>query len=285
MQLEMEAQQKKDALDKLQSTEQRAAQLELDLQMEAEQKVKALEQVEILGGRLADIGSQNEDQSKTQMKKEFAETIHLCESLSTEKDMLLAERDYLKQELGMFIEQIEILEKEKAALSQELEEKREGDEFKALEDECRKDHERWLAEDKYKPWLRRGSTPRIASCKVCKKDFQLFTMRESALTSQMKELLLSASSARQKYHMYLDDQRRQKLDEKKTQKRKGLMEEITRIKAKKKRMEENIRVFMKSADHNAEKAESQGKLSFISKSNRLRRAAKEKERHLETLER
>ncbi|XP_034006459.1 centromere-associated protein E isoform X13 [Trematomus bernacchii] len=144
MQLEMETQQKKDALDKLQSTEQRAAQLELELQMEAEQKVKALEQVEILGGRLADIGSQNEDQSNTQMKKEFAETIHLCESLSTEKDMVLAERDYLKQELGMFIEQIEILEEEKALLSQELEEKREVDEFKALEDECRKDQENVL---------------------------------------------------------------------------------------------------------------------------------------------
>ena len=29
-------------------------------------------------------------------------------------------------------------------------------------------NERWLAEDKYKPWLRRGSSPRVASCKVCK---------------------------------------------------------------------------------------------------------------------
>ncbi|KAF3857404.1 hypothetical protein F7725_009263, partial [Dissostichus mawsoni] len=74
-------------------------------------------------------------------------------------------------------------------------------------------------------------------------------------------------------------------NEKKTQKRKGMMEDITQMKAKKKRMEEDIRVLMKSADNNAEKAESQGKLSFISKSNGLRRAAKEKERHLETLER
>ncbi|KAJ4928849.1 hypothetical protein JOQ06_004472 [Pogonophryne albipinna] len=122
MQLEMEAQQKKDALDKLQSTEQRAAELELELQMEAEQKVKALEQVEILGGRLADIGSQNEDQSNTQ-------------------DKVLLERDYLKNELGVFFEQIKILDKEIASLSQELEEKRGVDEFMALEDECRKDQE------------------------------------------------------------------------------------------------------------------------------------------------
>ena len=28
-------------------------------------------------------------------------------------------------------------------------------------------NERWLAEGKYKPWLRRWSSPRVASCKVC----------------------------------------------------------------------------------------------------------------------
>lgn len=51
------------------------------------------------------------------------------------------ERDYLKQELGMFLEQIETLEKEKAALSKEMEEKREMDEFKSLEEEFRKEQE------------------------------------------------------------------------------------------------------------------------------------------------
>lgn len=55
--------------------------------------------------------------------------------------MVAGERDYLKQELGMFIEQIESLEKEKATLSQELKEGRELDEFKSLEEEFRKEHE------------------------------------------------------------------------------------------------------------------------------------------------
>lgn len=41
---------------------------------------------------------------------------------------------------------------------------------------------------------------------------------------------------------------------------------------------------MKSADSNAEKAEAKGKLYLISKSNGLRRAAKEKERNLQSLE-
>lgn len=100
----------------------------------------------------------------------------------------------------------------------------------------------------------------------------------------MKELLLSAATARQRYDMYLDDQRRVKQDKQKAQKRKGLMEEITEIKGKKKRMEEDIRVLLKSADRNAQKVESEGKLCFISKSNGLRRAAKEKEKSLEALE-
>lgn len=109
------------------------------------------------------------------------------------------------------------------------------------------------------------------------------TVLELYSTAYTKELLLSAAYARQKYHMYRDDQRRLKQDEKKTRKRKGLMEEIREIKAKK-RMYEDRRVLLKSTDHNAEKAVSTGKLSFISKSNGLQRAAKEKERNLETLE-
>lgn len=55
--------------------------------------------------------------------------------------MVVVERDYLKQELGMFIEQTKSLEKERASLSQDLEEKRETDEFKSLEEEFRKEHE------------------------------------------------------------------------------------------------------------------------------------------------
>ena len=62
------------------------------------------------------------------------------------------------------------------------------------------------------------------------------------------------------------------------------MEEIAALKAKKKRLVEDIQVLSISADRNAEKAETLGNLSFVSKSNGLRRAAKEKERSLETLE-
>lgn len=57
------------------------------------------------------------------------------------QDALISERDYLKQELGMFLEQIGSLEKENTTLSREVEEKREMDEFKSLEEEFRKEHE------------------------------------------------------------------------------------------------------------------------------------------------
>lgn len=54
---------------------------------------------------------------------------------------MIAERDYLKKELGMFLEHTESLEKEKSALCQELKEKKEMDEFLSLEDKFTKEHE------------------------------------------------------------------------------------------------------------------------------------------------
>ncbi|XP_051265823.1 centromere-associated protein E isoform X4 [Dicentrarchus labrax] len=153
LQLQTESQQKNEALENIQMTEQRAAELELQLQTEAQQKQEAAEKVEMLEFRVADLERQLEEQSHTQsatdeqMRREFAETIQLCETLASEKEMVVGERDYLKQELGMFIEQTESLEKEKAALAQELEERRELDEFKSLEEEFKKEHENELQKE------------------------------------------------------------------------------------------------------------------------------------------
>ncbi|XP_039980620.1 centromere-associated protein E isoform X2 [Xiphias gladius] len=150
LQLQTEAQQKQGALEKIQTIEQRAAELEQQQRAEAQQKLQAMDKAEMLELKVADLERQLEEQRcgqtepDEQMRREFAETIQLCETLASEKDMVVAERDYLKQELGMFIEQTESLEKEKAALSQELEEKREMNEFKSLEEECRKEHENEL---------------------------------------------------------------------------------------------------------------------------------------------
>ncbi|XP_068565124.1 centromere-associated protein E [Cebidichthys violaceus] len=152
LQLQTENRQKREALEKMQTAEPTTSELELQLQLQTEvqQKQKANEKVEMLEFRVVDLERRLEEQrpaqSETdeQMRKEFAETIQLCEALAKEKDMVAAERDYLKQELGMFIEQTERLEKEKAALSKEMEERREMDEFKSLEEEFSKEHENEL---------------------------------------------------------------------------------------------------------------------------------------------
>ncbi|XP_030293943.1 centromere-associated protein E isoform X2 [Sparus aurata] len=146
LQMQTEAQQKHETLEKIQIAEERVAELELQLQTEAQQKHEATEKVEMLEFRVADLERQLEEQSHIpseteQMRREFAETIQLCETLASEKDTVVGERDYLKEELGMFIEQIQSLEKANAAMSQELQEKRETDEFESLEEEFRKEHE------------------------------------------------------------------------------------------------------------------------------------------------
>lgn len=55
------------------------------------------------------------------------------------QDQLTAERDYLKEELGLFLEQIGKLEKENAYLSKELQEKKSVEEFELQEEEIRKE--------------------------------------------------------------------------------------------------------------------------------------------------
>ncbi|KAM8831547.1 centromere-associated protein E isoform 2-T2 [Spinachia spinachia] len=152
LQLQEEARQKQEALQKMQTAEQRAGEVELQfqLQAEAQQKQEANETVEMLNLRVAHLERQLEEQSHTQseayeqMRKEFSETIQLCETLAKEKDEVTAERRYLKEEHEMCMEEITRLEEEKATLSKEVEEKRELAEFHSLEEEFRKEHENEL---------------------------------------------------------------------------------------------------------------------------------------------
>ncbi|KAJ8356663.1 hypothetical protein SKAU_G00194570 [Synaphobranchus kaupii] len=99
-----------------------------------------------------------------------------------------------------------------------------------------------------------------------------------------KELLISVSGARQRYHSYLDDQKRDNGKEKSVKKRKALGDELDELKKKRARVENDIGALEKSADEYADKAESTGKLTFITKSNSLRRTAKEKKASLQDLE-
>ena len=62
------------------------------------------------------------------------------------------------------------------------------------------------------------------------------------------------------------------------------MDDIVEIKAKKKRLEDDIETLTKSAEEYADQAESKGKVTLITKSNALRRSAKEKIETLGTIE-
>ncbi|KAM4633781.1 centromere-associated protein E [Polymixia lowei] len=142
LQLETAARQQREVTE---VTERRAAELDLQHQAEAHQKLEAVEMLEF---KVLDLERQLQEQAQTsgnadeQMRKEFTETIQLCETLVSEKEVVAAELDYLKQELDVLMEQTDSLEKEKAALKQELEENKDLEEFKSLEDDC------WRAEEK-----------------------------------------------------------------------------------------------------------------------------------------
>ena len=99
-----------------------------------------------------------------------------------------------------------------------------------------------------------------------------------------KELLISAGGARQKYIAYLEEQKREKSNTALAMKRKAHMEELGELKKKKARVEADVVALEKSADEYANKAETTSQLTFIAKSNSLRRTAKEKKESLVEIE-
>uniref|UniRef100_A0A667XU91 Centromere-associated protein E n=1 Tax=Myripristis murdjan TaxID=586833 RepID=A0A667XU91_9TELE len=144
-QLKTEAQQKQEAQEKIETVEQRLGELDLKLQSEAQEKQDATEWVEMLELKVADLERQLAQQSQVPSETEQVCLVFRTSSVCCRRpglfEMVTAERDYLKQELGLFMEQTVTLEKENTALSKELEEKKEMDEFRYLEETCRNEHE------------------------------------------------------------------------------------------------------------------------------------------------
>ncbi|XP_019746220.1 centromere-associated protein E [Hippocampus comes] len=147
LELQTVGQQKQQALDQIAAMEEKATEVDLQLKSEAQQKAEAIEKVELLELCVTELKRQLEEQSDKQLQSDeqleidFAEIVQRCEILATEKDMLASEQDHLKQELDFAVRQTEKLEKEKTALSQELKEKAELQEFMALEEKIRDEHE------------------------------------------------------------------------------------------------------------------------------------------------
>nr|XP_033505098.1 centromere-associated protein E isoform X5 [Epinephelus lanceolatus] len=201
--------------DRVHELSGKVSSLQLQLQTEVQQKQEALEKVAMLDLRVADLERRLEEQNNTktdeQMGKQFAEAIQLCETLASEKDVVEVERDYLKQELGMFLEQIETLEKEKAALSKEMEEKREMEEFKALEEEFRKEQEiQRLTEELESVRAERDSllSGKEASCQTSTEEMEKLLCRVTSLTEerdQLQEILEGLRQEKQQLKAELED--------------------------------------------------------------------------------
>uniref|UniRef100_A0A8C2ZTY0 Centromere-associated protein E n=1 Tax=Cyclopterus lumpus TaxID=8103 RepID=A0A8C2ZTY0_CYCLU len=121
-QLDIESLHKEEAMTRAEASDGRVAEMELQLQTDAHQKRETLEKMQ----RAAELELQLQTEAKEANEK---------------VEMLTAERDYLKQEIGMFIEETERLENENAVLSEEMAEKKEMDEFRSLEEDFRKGHE------------------------------------------------------------------------------------------------------------------------------------------------
>ncbi|XP_062307656.1 centromere-associated protein E [Osmerus eperlanus] len=148
--LETEIKQKQDAMEKFQDMDLKMVDLEQKLETEIKQKQEAMEKLQVMDIKVVDLekrleeNSQMANEDETQMKREFGDSLQLCETLMAEKAITSSECDYLKQELGIFIEQTKRLEKDNSALQQELKARKEMDEFKSLEEECKKEYEREL---------------------------------------------------------------------------------------------------------------------------------------------
>lgn len=94
-----------------------------------------------------------------------------------------------------------------------------------------------------------------------------------------KELLKSAGCARQRYHEYLDEEKKKEHTQQ-TKKQQVLQDEVDQMKMKRRKLQNNMNALLTSADELAIEAEANDNTSVLAKSNALRRAAKDKEQEL-----
>ena len=92
-----------------------------------------------------------------------------------------------------------------------------------------------------------------------------------------KQIMISVRSARSRYSQYLADKKECEVKERAQMKRKAELEEL---RMKTKRLISDIDALHISVKQYAEKCETTGDLTYIAKSNSLRRTADEKEEEL-----
>ena len=95
-----------------------------------------------------------------------------------------------------------------------------------------------------------------------------------------KQMMISVRSARSRYSQYLADKKECEVKERAQMKRKAELDTIEELRMKTKRLKSDIDALHVSVKKYAEKCETTGDLTYIAKSNSLRRTADEKEEEL-----
>jgi len=91
-----------------------------------------------------------------------------------------------------------------------------------------------------------------------------------------KKLILAATTARHKYSAYLNELHVKEATDAKSKKRKALQQDLEQLKTKKRRLQKDAEALEKEADDLAAKAEQKHDFMCITKSNSLRKTAKQK---------
>eukprot|EP00731_Ephydatia_muelleri_P000477 Em0001g477a len=98
-----------------------------------------------------------------------------------------------------------------------------------------------------------------------------------------KQMMISVRNARSRYSQYLADKKECEVKERAQMKRKAELDAIEELRMKTKRLKSDIDALHISVKKYAEKCETTGDLTYIAKSNSLRRTADEKEEELKKI--
>ncbi|XP_018587147.2 centromere-associated protein E-like isoform X1 [Scleropages formosus] len=119
--------------------------------LEQQVHTESLERAAPLEQRVAELEKHLEAGAHTHLQefqeqytRDLRETIQLCETLMSEKAAVAAERDLIEQEFCALREENQTLRQEKEHLLRDLQEKREVEEFRALEQESTRQYEEEL---------------------------------------------------------------------------------------------------------------------------------------------
>ncbi|XP_056320072.1 centromere-associated protein E isoform X4 [Danio aesculapii] len=161
--LEAQSAPSREEINTISELEKQMEEMQRRLETEVQERQTAEEKNISLELKVAELEKPSEELLHTQntcerVKKDLEEAIQLCETVSFEKDAVIAERDMIKHSLDMTTEELETLKAEKDSLQKEkealqkdkdtlqkdIEERRDADEFEKLEEESKRDYEREL---------------------------------------------------------------------------------------------------------------------------------------------